>query len=110
MNSFKLTKKNNEELDKINRNFLWLPNMGVNGTKAFPLIAWDDVCRPKYEGGRGIRKNEDVNRASIAKLGWKILTDNDSIWVRIMRDKYVKNDNFFRIPKKAGDSNVERNY
>ena len=54
----------------------------------------------------GIWKNEDVNRASIAKLGWRILTDNDSIWVRIIRDEYVKNNNFFRIPKRAGDSNV----
>ena len=63
MNCFKLTKINNEDLDGINRNFLRLPNMGVNVTKEFPLVAWDDVCRPKYEGGLGIKKNEDVNRA-----------------------------------------------
>ena len=53
--------------------------MGVDATKSFPLVAWDDVCKHKYEGGLGIRKNEDVNRASIAKLGWRILTNNDSI-------------------------------
>ena len=47
INCFKLTKKNNEDLDKINRNFLWLPNMGVNGTKVFLLVACDDVCRLK---------------------------------------------------------------
>ena len=41
---------------------------GGNGTKAFPLVAWNDICRPKFEGGLGIRKNKDVNRASIAKL------------------------------------------
>ena len=94
MNCFKLTKRNNEDLNIISRNFLWLPNIRVSGTKAFPLVAWDNVCRPKCEGGLGIRNNEDVNKASIAKLGWRILIDNDSndnIWVRIMRDKYVKN-------------------
>ena len=80
--------------------------MGANGPKAFPLVAWDDVYRPKSEGGLGIRKNEDVNRASIAILSWKILTDNDSFWARIMRDKYVKNINFFRFPKKKRDFNV----
>ena len=80
--------------------------MGGNGTKAFPLVACDDVCRPKFEGGLGIRKNEDVSRASIAKLNWRILIDNDSFWARIMRDKYIKNNDFFRIPKKNGDSNV----
>ena len=27
------------------------------------------VCRPKSEGGLGIKRNEDVNKASITKLG-----------------------------------------
>ena len=40
------------------------------------------------------------------KLGWRILIDNDIIWMIIMRDKYVKNNDFFNIPKKAGDFNV----
>ena len=30
--------------------------------------------------------------------------DNDSIWAKVMRDKYVKNNNFFRISKNEGDS------
>ena len=51
MNHFKLTKRNNEDLDRISRNFLWLPNVGSNDSKGFPLVAWDEVCRPKYEGG-----------------------------------------------------------
>ena len=80
-----------------------LPNIGSNEAKGFPLVVWDDVCRPKSEGGLGIRRNEDVNKALIIKLGWRILTDNDSIWAKIMRDKYVKNNNFFRISKKECD-------
>ena len=107
MNCFKLTKRNNEDLDGINMNYVWLSNIGSNETNVFPLVSHENVCRPKSEGGLGIRKNDDVNKTSIAKLGWRILTDNDSrIWVRIMRDKYLKNDNFFRIPKNAGDSIV----
>ena len=43
--------------------------MGVNGTKTFPLVAWDDACGPKYEGGLGIKKNDDFNKGSIAKQG-----------------------------------------
>ena len=101
MNCFKLTKMKNE----INRNFLWLPNMGDNGTKVFPLVAWVNVCRPKSEGDLTIRKNDEVNRATMAKLGWRILTDNDNIWAKIIRDKYVKNNNFFIVLKKSGDSN-----
>ena len=79
MNCFKLTKRINEDLDRINKNLLWLPNIGSNETKGFPLVAWDEICRPKSEGGLGIRMNENVNKASITKLGWRILIDNDSI-------------------------------
>ena len=103
MNCFKLTKINDEDLYRINRNFLWLPNMVINENKVFSLVAWDDVCRPKPKGGLGIRKSNDVNNAPIVKLGWRILTNKDSIWARIMRDKYVKDNNFFRIEKKNGD-------
>lgn len=73
---------------------------GVNETKIFPLVAWDDIYRPKSQGGLGIRKNNNANKTSITKLGWRVLIDKDSIWVRIMRDKYVKNNNFFHDSKK----------
>ena len=63
---FKLTKVNNEDLDIINRNFLWLPNMA--------LVAWDDVGRAKFEVDLRIRRNNDVNKTSIYKLSWRILT------------------------------------
>ena len=65
MNYFKLTKWNNEDINRINWNFLLLPNIGCNETKEFPLIAYDKLCRPKSEGGQGIKKNEDVNNASL---------------------------------------------
>ena len=42
--------------------------MDVNEIKVFPLVAWDDVCRPKSERGLGIKKNKDVNKASRTKL------------------------------------------
>ena len=73
---------------------------------SFPLVAWDEVCGPKLEGGLGIRKNEGGNKITITKLGWRILTDNNNIQARTMREKYIKNNNFFRIPKKKGDSIV----
>lgn len=56
----------------------------------------DEVCRPK---SLKMRRNEDVNKTSVTKLGWRIFMDNDSIWVRITINKYIyiyiKNNNFF---------------
>ena len=34
---------------------------------------------PKSEIGLGIRKNNDVSKASITKLGWRILIDKNNI-------------------------------
>ena len=89
MNCFKFTKSNNEDLDKINRKFLWAPNIGFKEAKQFPLIAWDEAYRPKSKGGLGIRRNEYVNKTAITKLGWRILTYKDRFWARIMRENML---------------------
>lgn len=49
----------------------------VEEGKWFPLVAWDEICIPKYEGQLSTKRNEDVNKASFTKLGWRILTSND---------------------------------
>ena len=55
---------------------------------------------PKSEIGLGIRKNNDVSKASITKLGWRILIDKNSIWARIMWDKNVTDNNFSGFPRR----------
>lgn len=64
----------------------------------------DEFHRPKSKGGLGIKRNEDVNKASLTKVRWSILIDRDSCYARIMNAKYIKDYNFNRISKKAGDS------
>lgn len=53
-----------------------------------------------FEGGLGIKRNEDVNKVLMTKLGWRIFTNNDNILAKIMKDNYVKNNDFFIITKK----------
>lgn len=55
---------------------------------AIPLISWEKICKPKSKGGLGLKETMALNKAFIAKLGWKILNDNDNLWVNIMRQKY----------------------
>ncbi|XP_024010455.1 uncharacterized protein LOC112085472 [Eutrema salsugineum] len=44
-------------------------------------VAWDDVCRPKKEGGLGIKPLKEANTVCIMKLIWRILSGNSSLWV-----------------------------
>jgi len=94
---FKLPIVVTNQLDSINREFFWKRS---NAEKGLKLIAWDKVCMPKVKGGLGLRKTEAINKAFQCKLAWKILTDEDSIWVR------VKHYNFLSCPMKTSDSPV----
>ncbi|KAJ4968164.1 hypothetical protein NE237_014865 [Protea cynaroides] len=37
-------------------------------------VKWHDVCKPKKEGGLGIRWMSDVNKAHISKLVWNMMS------------------------------------
>lgn len=53
-----------EFLDKIQRNLLW--NVCVE-KKGICWVSWKDLCRPKKEGGLGIKDLEAFNVALIRK-------------------------------------------
>ena len=52
-------------IESLCRSYLWLGDVHVT-KKA--LIAWEQVCRPKSEGGMGLINMEIWNRAAVAKL------------------------------------------
>ena len=49
-------------LEKIMRDFLW-----SNSPKGLHWVNWGDVCRPKHQGGLGIRPLRDMNEALKSK-------------------------------------------
>ena len=67
-------------------------------------MAWKEVCKPKFLGGLGIRPANLFNNAALAKLAWKIIKDHDNWWVQIIRQKYLRNSNFFQATKKDSGS------
>ena len=61
---------------------------------------------PKNKGGLGLRKIDSVNKAFQCKLAWKVLTNETSLWIQILKDKYLKDTTFFEYKKKSTDSPV----
>lgn len=100
-----LTPGISSSLDYLHRKFFWRENKKRNAT---PLIAWDTICRPKSQGGLGLRKTLPMNKAFIAKLGWKILTEPHNFWVKLISDKYFHNQSFFNCKPKPNDSHIWR--
>ncbi|CAL8991787.1 unnamed protein product [Prunus brigantina] len=76
-----------EDLDRINRDFFW---SGSGKKQKVHLCQWDLVCRPKCRGGIGLKKTADMNRALLAKIGWRMHTRDQGLWAQIYEKKYLK--------------------
>lgn len=72
-----------------------------------PLISWENICRPRCEGGLGIRRVEDLNAVMLAKLRWEVIIDPKNLWVKVVSAKYLSKENFLDAKKKRGFNNVE---
>jgi hypothetical protein len=92
MSSFLLPISCCKELDKVFKKIWW--GFPSKKTKNLSLKAWNSICIPKVLGGLRSRKMRDVNLALIAKLGWKMLTNPDSLWVAPLKGKYLHSNSF----------------
>ncbi|XP_074293457.1 uncharacterized protein LOC141620503 [Silene latifolia] len=71
----------------ICKNFFW--DGGVDFHMS-PLVSWDKVCRPKIEGGLGLKNDIIWNKAAVGKLVWWIALKSDHLWVRWVNHTYIK--------------------
>ncbi|KAE8675999.1 Myosin-15 [Hibiscus syriacus] len=72
-------------LNSIMSNFLW---GGGNGSKKIHWVKWDDVCKPKNEGGLGVRNLTSMNRALLGKWSWRFANERNSVWRNFICSKY----------------------
>jgi len=77
------------KLDKASRDFIW---GSTSKKRKQHLLSWEKVCKPKEEGGLGIKAVKEMNKALHAKVGWQLLHDKTSLWARVFRSKYKVGD------------------
>jgi hypothetical protein len=63
------------------------------GSHKIHWLCRDKMIRPKSEGGLGFRDIHAFNLAMLAKQGWRLLSDPDSLCARILKAKYLQNTN-----------------
>ncbi|KAJ1386947.1 ribonuclease H [Sesbania bispinosa] len=73
------------ELEKLIRQFIWGDS---EDKRAWHLVSWENICKPKALGGLGFRRIHNFNCALLMKLGWQMITRPDAYWVRILKAKY----------------------
>ncbi|PNX84009.1 ribonuclease H [Trifolium pratense] len=74
-----------KKIIRLQRRFLW---GGAAGASKIPWVNWQDVCRSKKEGGLGVKDLRIMNISLLAKWKWRLLSEGDSIWKNVLRDKY----------------------
>lgn len=69
-----------KEVDKRCRNFLWKGNAEASfkGT-----VARDCICKPKQEGGLGIKDIFIWNKATAGRQIWEIVSSKSSLWAHL---------------------------
>jgi hypothetical protein len=78
---------------KLNR-FLW---SGSDLKRACTKVSWDSVCKPKREGGLGLKRIEDWNKAAILQHIWNLFANAGSLWVAWVKIYLLKGRSFWLV-------------
>ncbi|GJW64567.1 RNA-directed DNA polymerase, eukaryota, reverse transcriptase zinc-binding domain protein [Tanacetum coccineum] len=76
---FMLPKSVVNDINKLLKGFLWCQG---ELSKGKAKVAWKQVCKPKDEGGLGIKNLSLWNEVLMAKHLWNVATMKESLWVK----------------------------
>ena len=62
-------------------------------------VGWAEVCKKKEEGGLGLRVLTEVNEVSCLKLVWRLLSGQNSLWVKWVQQYLIRKRSFWSIKK-----------
>ncbi|WVZ83311.1 hypothetical protein U9M48_030473 [Paspalum notatum var. saurae] len=77
-------------VDKRRRGFLWAGTDQAKGAQC--LVAWEDVCVNKDEGGLGVKHLPTQNIYFLLKLLHRLHTTSSSSWATWVRDQSTNDE------------------
>ncbi|KAL2232499.1 UNVERIFIED_CONTAM: putative mitochondrial protein [Sesamum indicum] len=88
-----------KDIEKRLRAFLWRGT----GNSGYSKVAWKEICKPKEEGGLGLKDMGTLNRALMCKKLCEVIRcDRTSIWVEWLRHGRLRDDSIWTIPENRG--------
>ena len=70
----------------------------LTGGKA--KISWENICRPKDQGGLGLKNLQTWNEVLIMKHLWNVVAKKDTLWVKWINVEKLKGRSVERYPVK----------
>ncbi|KAL0287048.1 UNVERIFIED_CONTAM: putative ribonuclease H protein [Sesamum radiatum] len=81
------------------RKFLWQGSTGCGYAK----VSWEQICKPKEEGGLGFRTIITMNQALMLKHLWRLIQlDRSSIWVDWILQYRLRNSSLWSYTGATG--------
>ncbi|XP_043694249.1 uncharacterized protein LOC122644954 [Telopea speciosissima] len=77
-----------ELMERWIQNFIWSGDANISKSIT---VRWSKLCKPKCEGGLGVRRLKEINLALLAKLAWFMKNDNSS-FAKFLRGRLIKAD------------------
>jgi hypothetical protein len=105
MACFKLPRGLCLHINSLLKKFWW---GSKEGERKPSWVSWKDIGKPKYMGGLGFRDFELFNLALLARQGWRLLQNPDSLSARILRARYYPEGNLLHAELGAALSKVWR--
>ncbi|XP_062021202.1 uncharacterized protein LOC133737713 [Rosa rugosa] len=93
MSCFQLPMQLCNEIHQLMARFWW---GSKEEEKKIHWLAWERLCIPKGEGGMGFRDLVSFNLSLLAKQGWMLITNPESIAARLFKAKYFPNSDFMQ--------------
>ena len=84
---FVLPKAVIKDIDKLLKGFLWCQG---ELSKGKAKVAWKIICRPKCEGGLGIKELEQWNEVLMTKHLWNVASNKQTIWAKWIHETKLK--------------------
>uniref|UniRef100_M4DVU8 Reverse transcriptase zinc-binding domain-containing protein n=1 Tax=Brassica campestris TaxID=3711 RepID=M4DVU8_BRACM len=101
MTSFKIPISLCKRIQSILTRFWWDSSPDVH---KIAWVAWNIMAQPKYLGGLGFKNFVDYNDSLLAKLGWRIMHNPDSLLTKVLKGKYFPDCSFLESSVKTGAS------
>jgi hypothetical protein len=74
-----------KKIVRIQREFLW---GGLRGGGKVCWVSWKEVCKPRNQGGLGVRDVGKVNLSLLIKWRWRLIQKDNAFWKEFLCAKY----------------------
>jgi hypothetical protein len=101
MSCFDLTKTLCDQICTIICRFWWAEHDKEN---KMHWLSWELLTKPKREGGLGFRDLYGFNLAMLARQGWRMLTNPNSLCARVLKARYYPSTSILEAKATVGIS------